>query len=53
MKWWKIFNPRYALTPIAVPHIRTSFSFNSYITYKLVYVFGLRVVYWATNDPNN
>jgi len=51
MKWWHIFKPKWALVPVAVPHIKTHYDYGtSYVTYRVVYIFGFRALYWATND---
>lgn len=49
MDWWRIFNQKYALVPLAVPHIRVTFRGGGYQTYKMVFIFGFRMVYWSTN----
>ena len=50
MDWWKVFNPKYALVPFAIPHIRVTFRAGGYQTYKTINVFGFRVAYWSTNQ---
>lgn len=40
-----LFDVEHILTPIAIEHIRL---ISQQRTYKILYVFGLRIVYWST-----
>lgn len=44
----KIFDYEHLLTPLAVEHLINKSSTGSR-TYRIVYVFGIRVAFWSTN----
>ena len=39
------------LTPISVVKIKVNYSFDSYIGYTNLYIFGIRVVSWQSTNP--
>ncbi|MNC52243.1 hypothetical protein D3C75_1015790 [compost metagenome] len=44
----KLIDREHIFTPVAVEHIRDRFANGGFRTYRLVYLFGIRVAFWAT-----
>ena len=46
-----MFDIEHILTPLAVEHLNT-FSLSGERTYRVVYIFGIRIAYWSTTKFN-
>ncbi len=43
-----IINLNHLLTPVAIEHLRIIYSANSRKSYRIIYIFGIRVAYYST-----